>query len=1068
MNNSKQKRCSVQKSDWLRLLLAASALWIIISTHEAAGATPPAVSIEKWQNLGEYELHYGDGRVEHWVWIKVMQGTMDLTGKVNVTHTYESAIEIRPETANARAFLTAAPDSWFLNHPWFYWDIESPPPPLGYNLPRGLQVLSSHEHDQSSRRYDVVGPVKSGTLKFQMEPQDVVCREIAPGFWGFELEVYVLSSPVPLTIQWFRLLPNGVKDPMGIPTSMIGIHDSLHGILANDEASRTYLVEISDGSKTITSRAAKVLRRAGGHEDIVSTSGGNIRGSVWHDSNLNDVDDGEPGVKGIEVALLNASGRKIIASATTDLGGAYAFHNVPPGSYRVNWRFSENYHVARPYIGGDASSDCDAEFASSLINAPTSGPISQDSGLIEISGSETVNDIDLGLFEKPKLTFTELAEVAIEGDSDILIEVAFKLSKPLRYTPLTLHFKTWSQPRDGATRLVDYRQENVSSTTIPAGETEGFVRFTIVGDNLTEAPMEHFFIEPDQLLNKDHIFRVQKPSVHHVAIVDDDVKLPDPKDVVREYKTGFGNRILTGGTADFSTGAPLFFVEAPEIAVNGLPAFKAGPANGLIAHAVLTAPDAKGPRNVSFDWKFSGGPEDVMMVFTQDLNTQYDESNAPEPIAMLSGVTGWQSVSFAVPEGHVINLNMGKLTFETNSIEGWIRNLDLGGPDSPDTAPQPEALALDGLEEAQEPAPKEDRALGVPSQNSSGVYAGVTETSAGGADQAGGISNLSVSAKGAVTGKAVVGGKAVKVRGSFDELGKFSTELAGNNDATATLLLQMQTEVTSGAVEIAGTLLDDAGNGASLTAQKPVKWIKNIHPCPYEGRYSLILPQRTSGAPHLPTGEGFAAIVIGPTGKVTFSGVLGDGTPFTVASSITPAGRIPLQKRLYGNKGSLSGILQIRDMPGVSDLDGKLRWVKPANPKAKLHKDGFDTEVTSLGSIFNPAQRPPFDGLTGAGPWLINVELSGGDFIKAPIGLETQLSVKGKTATLREKAPPQGQKAYLLIRGKASLATGAVSFTYEDKFLKKKVTCRGLIFQKQNTLTGFISGKAATGSFVAY
>ncbi len=104
----------------------------------------------------------------------------------------------------------------------------------------------------------------------------------------------------------------------------------------------------------------------------------------------------------------------------------------------------------------------------------------------------------------------------------------------------------------------------------------------------------------------------------------------------------------------------------------------------------------------------------------------------------------------------------------------------------------------------------------------------------------------------------------------------------------------------------------------------------------------------------------------------------------------------------------------------------------------------------------------------GAGPWLINLELSGGDFIKMPIGLETQIGVKGKTATLREKAPPQGQKAYLLIRGKASLATGAVSFAYEDKYAKKKVACRRLIFQKQGTLTGFISGKAATGSFVLY
>jgi hypothetical protein len=1047
---------------------------------EAEGAS---VRVKMWKNLGTFDWTWADGTVaQSRIHVEVTHGMMDHTGKVTVSHTFiDDRGFIAGGTSKAHAFLAAKPGVWFVED---YWNPLLPgesPPPVGYNIPRGLQVLSSHEHDSDNWRYDVVAPVAAGTLRFQLEPQDVVCQPNG----SFELSVWVVSAPVPLTVQWYRILASGVEEAVGIPETLVGSSDSFYGVLGAKEASRTYLVKVSDGSKTITSKVVKVRRTVGGNEDIVGSElpdgGATIRGKVWEEITVNDIDDGEPGLRGIEVVLLlqfyadetlgDLLGRKIAGRATTAADGSYVFYDVPPTTpttrYRVNWRFSEDYHVARPYIGGNTTVDCDAEFASSLINVPTNGPLTQDSGKLAVVGNETIDHIDLGLFEKPTLTFVESGHVATEESSDVLIEITYELSKPLRYTPLTFHFRTFSFPQGFATRLVDYRQEDVTATTIPAGSTTGVVRFTIIADNSIERP-ETFHVEQDGLLNSNHIKRVQRPDVYWVGIVDTDVKPVAPGDLFKEYQTAFGNRILTSGYSDFSTGEPLFWEWAPEFSTNGKPSFKAGPANGLIAHAVLTAPNAKGPRTVSFDWKMSGTSEDVMMVFTQDLNVQYDEGNAPTPIAQLSGVTGWQSVSFNVPEGHVINLSIFKGEITDTFIEGWVRNLDLGGPDSPDAVAQPESLALTGLEEMQKPAAKTGRALGVPSQNSSGVYAGVVETGEGSADQAGSLSNLSVSTKGAVSGTAVVGGKSVPVRGTFNGSGKFSTQLTGKDGATATVFLQMQTEVTSGGVEVVGTLADDAGNSGSLTAQKPVKWVAKVNPCPFAGRYSLILPQRANGAPHLPTGEGFASIVIGVTGKVTLSGVLGDGTAFTAASSVTPTGRIPVQKRLYANKGSVSGVLQIRDVANVSDIDGKLRWVKPVNAKSKLHKEGFDTGVTALGCLHNPLLRPPLSGLAGVGPWLIHVELSGGDFIKIPIGLEASLSVKGATATLKEKTPPVGQKAYLLIRGTANLTTGAVSFTYEDKYAKKKVSCRGLIFQKQNRFTGFMSGTAAMGSFVTY
>jgi hypothetical protein len=1047
---------------WIRLPLLVLCAWCGFGLDAAAAS----LQVMSWKLVEEWTHPTGTKYVS----VQKTSGTMDATGKVTVTFIatdrYHIILNSQYTTSNsplAKAFLDAAPEKWFVH----YRPSTSNPAVPGFTLPRGLAVASSHASDNPALKYFVIQPVATGAMRFEVEPQDASAGLGQTA----ELVAKVIAPGGAMTVQWYRLGADGSRTPVTSGTLVSGNTLRCFVYLGDRSMTGQYIVVVTAGGKTITSKPAKVMLRSGGHEDFLGTDeGATISGRVWEEITVNDIDNGEPGLPGIEVMLIDvAANQQPIARATTDAGGNYIFRDVPPSpaGYRVRWRFGEEYHVARPYIGANRAVDCDAEFASSLVNAPTSGPLTQDSGLIVVTGSGSFDNIDLGLFEKPTLEFVAPTSVVIESDHDQIIEIPFKLSKPLRYRPLTLYFRTFSFPQDGATRLVDYRQENVTGTTVTPGSTNGVLRFTIIGDNLNERP-ETFFIEPDGLLNSNHIKRQNKLPNHRVSIVDDDVVQPAPGDQFKEHKTAFGNRILTGGTSDFSTGAPMFWELAPEISTNGKPSFKTGPANGLIAHAVLTAPEARGPRRVSFDWRMSGTSEDLMTVFTQDLNVQYTEDNAPTPIAELSGVTGWRSVSFDVPAGHLININITKGDFSDTFIEGWVRNLDLGGPDSADAEAQPESLALDGLEEIQQPAAKPDRALGLPSKAGAGVYAGVVETDAGGADLAGGLGNISVTSKGAFTTKVSFGKNTVPVRGTFNESGKFSAKLTGRDGSSATVFLQMQTDVTSGGAEVVGTLSDEAGNSGSLTAQKPVKWLAKVNPCPFAGRFNLILPQRANGAPHLPTGDGFAHVVIGATGKVTVSGVLGDGTAFAAATSVTPTGRIPLQKRLYANQGSLSGVLQIRDVPGISDIDGNLRWVKPANARSKLHKEGFDTGVTALGSFHDPLLRPPLGGLAGVGPWLIDIEFSGGDFLKIPRSLEAQLSVKGATATLKEKTPPVGQKAVFLIRGKANLTTGAVSFTYEDKSAKKKATCRGLIFQKQGTFAGFMTGKAAMGSFVAY
>ncbi len=63
---------------------------------------------------------------------------------------------------------------------------------------------------------------------------------------------------------------------------------------------------------------------------------GSIGDRVWLDSNKNGLQDGgESGLCGVKVTLLDADGKQVGASVTTDANGNYQFSNLKPGSYTV-------------------------------------------------------------------------------------------------------------------------------------------------------------------------------------------------------------------------------------------------------------------------------------------------------------------------------------------------------------------------------------------------------------------------------------------------------------------------------------------------------------------------------------------------------------------------------------------------------------------------------------------------------------------------------------------------------------------------------------------------------------
>lgn len=98
-----------------------------------------------------------------------------------------------------------------------------------------------------------------------------------------------------------------------------------------DSVSQSRLISVS-GGESITTADASLVRLCG------------ISGRLFEDQNASGtMDDGELGLAGVNVQLLNSTGRTILATATTDADGAYAFDRLMPDSYMLRVDAPEQY-----------------------------------------------------------------------------------------------------------------------------------------------------------------------------------------------------------------------------------------------------------------------------------------------------------------------------------------------------------------------------------------------------------------------------------------------------------------------------------------------------------------------------------------------------------------------------------------------------------------------------------------------------------------------------------------------------------------------------------------------------
>ncbi len=107
---------------------------------------------------------------------------------------------------------------------------------------------------------------------------------------------------------------------------------------------------------------------------------------VWFDTDQDGVqDDGEPGVEGVTVELLDDSGT-VVATTTTDADGLYLFSGLTPGDYQVRFVLGDGQAFTVPDAGGDDATDSDADPATGAAPITTLAPgetdLSFDAGIV--------------------------------------------------------------------------------------------------------------------------------------------------------------------------------------------------------------------------------------------------------------------------------------------------------------------------------------------------------------------------------------------------------------------------------------------------------------------------------------------------------------------------------------------------------------------------------------------------------------------------------------------------------------------------------------------------------------
>jgi hypothetical protein len=228
------------------------------------------------------------------------------------------------------------------------------------------------------------------------------------------------------------------------------------------------------------------------------------------------------------------------------------------------------------------------------------------------------------------------------------------------------------------------------------------------------------------------------------------------------------------------------------------------------------------------------------------------------------------------------------------------------------------------------------------------------------------------------------------------------------------------------------------------------------------------------GSESVPQGTGFASFTVGTNGAYTLAGRTADNEKLTGGAWVGPEGQCFVFQTIYTTKpkGSILGSFEILKgaTPDKNDISGQFDWVRPANPKSRLYKNGFGLSGMTVptpvvlevyGGFYSstPATGTLFDlDPLNPGPVDILADLlfsEDGTFDESiPTGGDvdtlTNPNLTGANAVTVKAGGKMGIPAIDALTKIAATKTGGLSGSFKliDGPLKRSVSFQGLAVRK--------------------
>jgi hypothetical protein len=317
-----------------------------------------------------------------------------------------------------------------------------------------------------------------------------------------------------------------------------------------------------------------------------------------------------------------------------------------------------------------------------------------------------------------------------------------------------------------------------------------------------------------------------------------------------------------------------------------------------------------------------------------------------------------------------------------------------------------------------------------------GTYQGLFYDTNGPEHQSSGIFTGTLASSGALSAKVTLAGKAYSLSGQFSAGGMFSNNIV--RKGLTTVAVQLNLDLNGGG--ITGSLSDGTFT-AQLNADRPAS-----NPAPEAGRYTLLIPGADSGVSQ-PGGDGYGTVVVSPTGGITFSGVLADGTKVSQKAILLTNGEWAFYVPLYSGNGSILGWLTFSNQDD-SDITGNVDWFKLSAAGGKLYPAGFTNGTEAVGSSYHFTNGVPVLDFTNGVVWLANGNLANSFTNQVTLDSASKVTNDSTNALTLTITTSTG-----LFKGSVvNPATGG-----------KPIAINGVLLQKQNFGGGFFLGTNQTG-----